>query len=67
MRDLERISRILKKLYIIWQTEPDLRLGQILENIAESRGIDLFYLEDEELERLFDIIQEEIDKPYYGN
>jgi len=67
MREPKRIPRLLKKLEQVWIKVPDLRLGQGLENIARDRGIDLFYLEDDELERILDLIIEEIDNPYYGN
>ena len=65
MKDKKRIKRILKKLEKVWLNFSDLRLGQGLMNVAESRKIDLFYLEDEELERLLDILIEEINNPYY--
>ncbi len=58
MRDKKRIKRILKKLEKVWMASSDLRLGQGLENLARARGIDLFYLEDDELERLLDILIE---------
>jgi uncharacterized protein YihD (DUF1040 family) len=60
MREQERIKRILKKLEKIWEECSDLRLGQALENLARARGIDLFYLEDDELERNLDLIIEEL-------
>ena len=60
MRDPKRIKRILKKLEKVWIKCPDLRLGQSLENIAKSKGVDLFYLEDNSLERILDGIIEEI-------
>ncbi len=66
MRDKKRIKRILKKLEIVWTSCSDLRLGQGLENLARAREIDLFYLEDEELERLLDLLIEEITNPYFG-
>tara|TARA_R100001244_G_scaffold132233_2_gene107637 strand:- start:2349 stop:2660 length:312 start_codon:yes stop_codon:yes gene_type:complete len=37
MRDPDRISKILKKLQIIWQAQPDLRLGQLLTNLSGRR------------------------------
>ena len=59
MRDPERIDRILSLIKAYWNTYPDLRLGQMLSNLAAdnekrqgiiSVGQDPFYLEDEELE-----------------
>lgn len=61
MRDKKRIKRILGKLEKVWTEGSDLRLGQGLSNIAKSREIDLFYLEDEELERILDILIEEME------
>jgi len=43
---------ILKELEKAWNRCSDLRLGQLLENLARTREIDLFYLEDIELLRL---------------
>jgi len=51
MRDPKRINRILIKLMRAWQTGPDLRLCQLIENLVGC-GQDrcLFYVEDDELE-----------------
>lgn len=51
MRDPARIDRILGKLRAYWMTHPDLRLGQLVVNMASSGGADTFYVEDEPLER----------------
>lgn len=59
MREQERIDRILSLLKAYWHTYPDLRLGQLVCNMADedekrqeikSIGTDPFYLEDEDLE-----------------
>lgn len=53
MRDPDRIIRIIQLLEKGWKKNPDLRLGQIFENLKRYSGKkDLFYLEDEETERL---------------
>jgi uncharacterized protein YihD (DUF1040 family) len=62
LRNPKRIERILKKLGKLWEECSDLRLGQALENFARAKGIDLFYLEDEDLERGLDLLLEEISK-----
>lgn len=52
MRDPKRIKEILRTIERIWKKAPDLRLGQLLENVAYTGGWkdkDLFYLEDGEL------------------
>lgn len=50
MRDIERIDKLLELLKKYWKQDEnyaDLRLGQILSNIAGNR--DVFYLEDDEV------------------
>jgi len=47
MRDPKRIPKILNELKGIWGTYPDLRLGQLLLNVAKDPQ--LYYLEDMEL------------------
>lgn len=37
MREFDRIDRILNKLEILWKKYPDLRLGQLLENIRNKK------------------------------
>lgn len=46
MRNPKRIPNILKEIEKHWQKYPDLRLGQLLINVA---GHILFYIEDEDL------------------
>jgi len=52
MRDPRRITRIITILEKVWQTQSDLRLGQLLLNLATLYDFDLYYLEDNKLERL---------------
>lgn len=47
MRDPKRIWPILKELAVIWNRYPDLRLGQLIGNVAE--GTALYYAEDDDL------------------
>ena len=55
-RSPERIDNILHLIKQYWKKEPDLRLGQILGNIAASNP---YYLEDDILEkRLIKLIRE---------
>lgn len=58
-RDPQRISRILKKLETEWRKCPEIRLGQLIVNLASigNRSIvapEIFYLEDGDLEELLD-------------
>lgn len=47
MRDINRINKILEEVGKIWKKHPDLRLGQLLLNVA--RDPVLYYLEDDEI------------------
>jgi uncharacterized protein YihD (DUF1040 family) len=52
MRDPNRIKPLLDALRIYWEMHPDLRLCQMLSNIATIGGWsdkDLYYLEDKDL------------------
>jgi len=51
MRDPKRIDEILTALRVYWLANPDLRLGQIVCNIAYEWGGDPFHIEDHELLR----------------
>lgn len=52
MRDPKRINRIINKLSIVWQNQPDLRLNQLIESIIKYNQYkgDIFYLEDDDFE-----------------
>jgi uncharacterized protein YihD (DUF1040 family) len=53
MRDPKRISEILSLIRNVWESYPDLRLGQLIINSGPSNldtinsFEDIFYLEDE--------------------
>lgn len=64
MRDPERIKRILKLLEKGWEKVPDWRFCQLIENFKRYCGVsDLFYMEDDELEKklidFFDLNEKE--------
>ncbi len=55
MRDPKRIPEILQRLQKLWELNPDMRLGQLIENVFPNRpGMDpkysrtAYYLEDGE-------------------
>jgi uncharacterized protein YihD (DUF1040 family) len=49
-RHPDRINDVLDELEEYWRQHPQLRLGQIIENMAARRGYeDAFYMEDWEL------------------
>jgi hypothetical protein len=48
-RNSERIEELLFLIYHFWRKNPDLRLGQIIENIAIELNSNSFYIEDSEI------------------
>jgi uncharacterized protein YihD (DUF1040 family) len=54
MRDPNRIEVILEAIKKYWKENPDLRLGQIVTNLAPNTGYDtcfhpnIYYLEDDD-------------------
>lgn len=55
MRDISRIPRIIAQLEHCWLKAPDMRAGQLIENIRSFSGIDdLYYIEDDDFETLLD-------------
>lgn len=56
MRDPDRIPRIIERLKKIWEGVPDQRLCQLISNLAamEGKDGDLFYVEDDIIERGMD-------------
>lgn len=62
MRDPKRIPKILERLRVIWEQNPDMRLGQLIENVfpnTEFDYISAYFLEDEpfikELENFYSV------------
>jgi uncharacterized protein YihD (DUF1040 family) len=51
VRDPKRIPEILKKIQEIWEQQPDLRLGQLLQivSMGNRNQHDMFYYEDDAL------------------
>jgi uncharacterized protein YihD (DUF1040 family) len=59
VRPINRIERVLEKIKKIWGKQPDTRLCQLIMNTVGHER-DIFYIEDEELEKLLDkLISEE--------
>ena len=52
MRNANRIAPIIRVLEQLWREFPDLRLCQLIENIA---GKDAFFLEDD---KFFELLQQ---------
>ena len=60
MRNINRIYDIMELLTSGWTQVPDWRFGQLIENIKRYSGKDdLFYIEDDEMEK---ILKEYFDK-----
>jgi hypothetical protein len=56
MRDPKRIDRILDKVKTLWKSYPDQRLLQLFDNYLTSQfDGDLFFVEDEETEKIIDM------------
>lgn len=51
-------KRMVGKLTVLWETFPQLRLGQLVNNLCETSpnggGSDPFYVEDRDLEAAMD-------------
>lgn len=52
MRDPNRISAILQTLEEVWRLHSDWRFMQLICNIQNTYGSDMFYVEDDELAAL---------------
>jgi uncharacterized protein YihD (DUF1040 family) len=64
-RNKNRIPVILEMLEDIWVTKPDMRFGQIVHNLFQSRFTDrdMFHVEDDEFQEvLFKLTNEENNK-----
>jgi len=55
MRDPKRIPVLLAKIQAFWEKNPDLRLGQLVSNLAGNE--DVFYVEDYNLEKTLEQLQ----------
>lgn len=56
MRDPARIDRVVEKLRTLWHAHPDMRLGQLVENLRTSVCDDTFQVEDDVWERNVDAV-----------
>lgn len=45
-RDPKRIPKILKRLWLVWEKNPDLRLSQLIQNVFPNGA---YHIEDEVL------------------
>lgn len=55
MREIARITRILALICKIWQKYPDWRLGQLLVNVYSPMEQNLFFIEDDILEKALNV------------
>ncbi len=49
MRSPERIPIVLGHIQQVWQQHPDWRLGQLIVNLSERVGKDMWNIEEDEL------------------
>lgn len=55
MRNISRIPQLMELLEYYWLKVPDWRFGQLIENLKVFSGHeDLFYLEDDDFERVLE-------------
>ena len=53
MRDPKRISQMMNLIQRGWETVPDWRFGQLIENLSRYIGVDdLFQIEDNKMAEL---------------
>ena len=66
MRDPKRISQMMNLIQRGWETVPDWRFGQLIENLSRYIGVDdLFCIEDDKMTDMiaefFDLEEEDND------
>lgn len=49
MRDINRIDIFCQQLAKEWKKVPDMRFGQLFNNIQKYNNSDLFYIEEDEM------------------
>lgn len=54
MRDQKRIRGFCNKLASYWETVPDWRFGQLICNVLGTAKRDPFFIEEEEMLKLFE-------------
>lgn len=66
MRNPNRIPYILTLIEMGWSKMPDIRFGQLIENLKRYIGVDdIFYIEDDEIiEHIIDYFDLDEDKNY---
>lgn len=63
MRDPARIDRIIGLLRMVWERNPDQRLGQLYANLTGHHR-DPFHVEDDEVESALELFLAKGWKPY---
>lgn len=54
MRDINRIDDFCKKLAKYWKLYPDFRFCQMLMNVLDGTNIDPWFLEEDQVLKLFE-------------
>ena len=62
MRDINRIKPFLERFEEIWKKYPDLRFGQLINNIFGDLASVLYYLEDDEIIEIIEEFYKQMEK-----
>lgn len=62
MRDINRIKPFLEKIEEIWKKYPDLRFGQLVNNVFGEQPALFYYLEDFEIIEIIEEFYKQMEK-----
>ena len=58
MRDPNRIHEVIVAVEALWNKYPDWRFMQLMNNLQRAYGNDMFYVEDQKLKELIELLTE---------
>lgn len=58
MRDPNRIHEVMEAVETLWNKYPDWRFMQLMNNLQRTYGNDMFYVEDQKLKELVELLTE---------
>jgi hypothetical protein len=62
MRNINRIKPFLERIEEVWKKYPDLRFGQLINNIFEHQPTLFYYLEDFEIIEIIEEFYKQMEK-----
>ena len=62
MRDVNRIKPFLERIEEIWKKYPDLRFGQLINNVFGEQQVLFYYLEDFEIIEIIEEFYKQMEK-----